>query len=459
MNLTALLSSLLLLLPTLGTLTFSLSTPVSTPSKALKPPVQGPISIDDFNTNIQTTYGRYPLTLTHGSGSYLYSKDKKYLDFVSGIATCILGHSNPALQSAVSSQMSKMHHISNLYYMEGQGRLAEWLVDNSVGEKVFFCNSGGEANEAAIKCMRKVGSKKGITDPVILTAESSFHGRTMGALSATGQPKYHEGFTYGGRMVEGFANFIFNDSKSLERAFRKYNKTPVWDKVRGRKRRVVGIMVEALQGEGGIRPGTVEFFKNARELCDGSDALLMCDEVQVGMGRSGKLWGYENLSVSPDLFTTAKALGGGVPIGAMVARGEAATALGPGEHATTYGGNPLACAAGLAVAKEIVDKDLCGNARARGEQLEAGLKAIQSKSSMIIDIRGWGLLRGVELSEECGVLAGEVVGKAMEKGLLLVPAGLRVVRFVPPLNVSEEEVSEALKLFGEAMEEAQSQKK
>ena len=185
MNLTKLLSSLLLLLPTLGTLTFSLSTPVSTPSKGpskgpsktLKPPLSGPISIDDFNANVQTTYGRYPLTLTHGSGSYLYSSSKKYLDFVSGIATCILGHSHPSLHSAVSSQMSKMHHTSNLYYTEGQGRLAQWLVENSVGEKVFFCNSGGEANEAAIKCMRKVGSGKGVTDPVILTAESSFHGR------------------------------------------------------------------------------------------------------------------------------------------------------------------------------------------------------------------------------------------------------------------------------------------
>ncbi|GMH83210.1 hypothetical protein TL16_g09517 [Triparma laevis f. inornata] len=207
--------------------------------------------------------------------------------------------------------MQKCHHISNLYYIPPQGHLASWLVENSCGDKVFFCNSGAEANEAAIKCARKLGGDKGIDMGVILSAKQSFHGRTLGSLSATGQPKYHEGFTYGGSMVQGFENFEFNSEEDLERVFRKFNKTPLWDKIRGRKRRVVGIMVEALQGEGGIKPGSPNFFKKARQLCDESEAILICDEVQVGMGRSGRLWGYENLGVEPDVFTTAKALGGG----------------------------------------------------------------------------------------------------------------------------------------------------
>ncbi|GMI16808.1 hypothetical protein TrLO_g2154 [Triparma laevis f. longispina] len=440
-------ASILLLLP----LSHSLSTP--TP---LKHPSTGPISISTFNQNVQVTYGRYPLTITRGEGTYLFDADEnRYLDFVSGIATCALGHGNEKMREAVNNQMQKCHHISNLYYIPPQGHLASWLVENSCGDKVFFCNSGAEANEAAIKCARKLGGDKGIDMGVILSAKQSFHGRTLGSLSATGQPKYHEGFTYGGSMVQGFENFEFNSEEDLERVFRKFNKTPLWDKIRGRKRRVVGIMVEALQGEGGIKPGSPNFFKKARQLCDESEAILICDEVQVGMGRSGRLWGYENLGVEPDVFTTAKALGGGVPIGAMVASGEAATALGPGQHATTYGGNPLACAAGLAVATEICEKDLLTNVQKRGEQLQDGLKTLKLKNpDMISDIRGWGLLIGVELTEACGVMAGEVVGKAMEKGLLLVPAGLRVVRFVPPLNVSEEEVSDALKMFGEALEEA-----
>ena len=259
---------------------------------------------------------------------------------------------------------------------------------------------------------------------------------------------------------------------------KKYNRTPLLHKLMGRKRRVAAVMLEALQGEGGIRPGDPDFFKIARKLCDENGSLLICDEVQVGMGRSGKLWGFENLGVIPDVFTSAKALGGGVPIGAMMANGEAATTLGPGQHATTYGGNPLASAAGeqkrvarrlpvptsflifltpylvtgLAVAKQIVEKDLLNNVQERGEQLLKGLEDIKGRhGDVITDIRGWGLLRGVELSEECGMLAGEVVGKAMESGLLLVPAGLRVVRFVPPLVVGEKDIEDALKMFEAAL--------
>ena len=349
--------------------------------------------------------------------------------------------------------MSKLHHVSNLYYIPSQGMLAEWLVKNSCGDKVFFCNSGAEANEGAIKLARKHAISKGATDPVVLTAVNSFHGRTLGALSATQQPKYHKGFTYGGRMVQGFKPVKYNDVSDLEKQFRKYNRTPFKDWVRGRKRRVAAIMLEPLQGEGGITPGDKEYFLRARSLCDATGALMICDEVQVGMGRSGTLWGYQNISptFTPDVFTTAKALGGGVPIGAMIAGGKASTVLGPGEHATTYGGNPLACAAGLAVAKEL-SGGVLENVKSRGEELKVGLEGIKGKyGDMVEDVRGWGLLMGLELKEPN--MAGDVVGRCMKKGLLLVPAGLRVVRFVPPLIVKKEEIEEAVRIFGEVMED------
>jgi acetylornithine aminotransferase len=379
----------------------------------------------------------------------LYTTDgKEYLDFVSGIATCALGHSNAALTKAVVDQMNSVHHVSNLYFIPAQAQLADWICENSVADKVFFCNSGAEANEAAIKLARKNASNKGITDPYIISAKQSFHGRTLSALSATAQPKYHKGFTFGGEMVQGFASVEYNNIEELEEMVAELSKTPASLKLKGRKRGVAAIMMEALQGEGGIIPGNPLFFMRARQLADECGALLMMDEVQVGMGRSGSLWGYEQLSVVPDVFTSAKALGGGVPIGAMMARGAVADTFQPGDHASTYGGNPLACAAGLAVASEISDNNLLANVRARGEQLSAGLEAIAGKYPSILGaVRGWGLLKGVVVQPEAGCTAGELVGEAMKQGLLLVPAGPSVVRFVPPLNVSEEEISSALAMF------------
>jgi len=267
---------------------------------------------------------------------------------------------------------------------------------------VFFCNSGGEANEAAIKLARKHAHNRGITDPVVITARNSFHGRTMGALSATGQPKYWKGFTYGGKMVPGFEVCGYNDVEDLEKTVKKFNRWRWRDWVRGRRRGVAAVMMEPLQGEGGITPGNVDFFHSARTLCDQTGALLISDEVQVGMGRTGNLWGYESLGVSPDVFTTAKALGGGVPIGAMVARGEAGTTLSPGEHATTYGGNPLACSAGLAVA-EVMSEGLLGNVRERGGQIKEGLEGVRGEfGEQVKEVRGWGLLIGVELKVRGG---------------------------------------------------------
>ncbi len=391
---------------------------------------------------------------------------KTYLDCVSGIATCALGHNNKELTTAIEEQMKRVHHVSNLYFIPEQAALAEWLCANSGADKAFFCNSGAESNEAAIKLARRHASNRGITKPVIVSAHQSFHGRTLAALSATQQPKYHKGFGYDGEMVQGFEACTYNDIASLEEAVKKATSDG---------KGLAAIMLEPLQGEGGIIPGDAAFFAKARELCDEAGALLMIDEVQAGMGRTGTLWGHEQLGVVPDVFTSAKALGGGVPIGewivhftlstmekdispkfyslfdlrlfssgAMMARGEAATTFGPGDHASTYGGNPLACAAGLAVAKYICDNDILTNVQERGEQLKEGLEAMAAKYPTILgSVRGWGLLRGVECIAD-DITAGELVGAAMEEGLLLVPAGANVVRFVPPLIISEEELATAL---------------
>ena len=269
----------------------------------------------------------------------------------------------------------------------------------------------------------------------------------MAALTATAQPKYHKGFGFGGNMVPGFEYVTYNDIEDLEKMVEKI----VSEQPAEGKQGLAAIMLEALQGEGGIKPGNPEYFKKARELCDKHGALLMCDEVQVGMGRSGTLWGYENLGVTPDVFTSAKALGGGVPIGAMMARGAAGDVFGPGDHASTYGGNALACAAGVAVAKYFSDNDVLANVRARGQQVSDGLEAIAKKYPTVLgEVRGWGLIKGVETISE-DLPAGTLVQAAMDQGLLLVAAGPSVVRFVPPLIVTEAEVNEALEKFEKAI--------
>jgi acetylornithine/N-succinyldiaminopimelate aminotransferase len=392
---------------------------------------------------IHDIFRRFPLTISHGDGCKLYdTSGKEYLDCVAGIATCALGHSNEFLTEAVCAQMKSVHHVSNLYLIPSQAALAGWLTDNSVADKVFFCNSGAEANEAAIKCARRNASNNGVTKPVIITAINSFHGRTMGGLSATAQPKYHKGFGYDGRMLEGFKYVPYNDVEALKQAVKE-----VLEEGQG----LAAIMMEALQGEGGIIPGNPEFFKVARQLCDENKAFLICDEVQVGMGRSGKLWGYEQINAKPDIFTSAKALGGGVPIGAMCARGIAADVFGPGDHASTYGGNPLACAAGLAVAEYMCKNNLLDNVQARGGQLTAGLlKLVKQNPNVLGQVRGWGLLQGVEVIHE-SIKPGDIVAAAMEEGLLLVGAGANVVRFVPPLIITESEMESALTMFAKAV--------
>ena len=373
-----------------------------------------------------------------GEGCRLWDTDgKAYLDFVAGIATCTLGHAHPALIEAVTNQIKKLHHVSNFYYIPEQGELAQWLVDNSCADKVFFCNSGAEANEAAIKLVRKYAHTvlDFLEHPVILTAKSSFHGRTLATITATGQEKYHKGFE---PLPEGFAYVPYNDIMAVENAIADIDEG---------NRRVAAIMVEPLQGEGGVRPGDLEYFLRLRKICDDNNILLVFDEVQVGIGRSGRLWGYENLGVEPDIFTSAKGLAGGIPIGAMLCKNSCAV-FEPGNHASTFGGNPFACAAALAVLKTIGNENLLHNVQARGEQLRVRLRAIASKySNLFTEVRGWGLINGIEISSDVELTSIEVVKAAMEEGLLIAPAGSKVLRFVPPLIVSEAEVEEASQIL------------
>lgn len=429
-----------------------LSTPTPRPTLPLHAPVRATAAAPGASTDAATphehspaafdqvvmrTYGRFPLSLSHGSGATLYDTDgNSYLDCVAGIATCTLGHADARVADAVSAQVRKLGHVSNLYYIPEQGELAAWLVANSPMDKVFFCNSGAEANEAAIKLMRKHWHGTHETgSPVIITALDSFHGRTMATITATGQPKYQKGFE---PLLPGFEYVPYNDSEALRAATERIGPN------------LAGVMLEALQGEGGVKPGTAEFFQTAREVCDSAGALLVCDEVQVGVGRTGKLWGFENLGAKPDIFTSAKGLGGGVPIGAMLCTA-AADVLGPGEHASTFGGNPLAAAAALAVAGAIDRDGVLENVVARGEQLRNGLADVAGRNPGVVkEIRGWGLINGIELVDK--VKAIDVVKKAMAAGLLLVPAGTSVVRFVPPLVITEAEVDRALDMFEKALE-------
>ncbi|KAJ8605634.1 hypothetical protein CTAYLR_000116 [Chrysophaeum taylorii] len=394
-----------------------------------------------FDKVVQSTYGRYPVTISRGKGCVLYDDDadKAYLDFVAGIATCCLGHGDQRLVDAVSNQMRRVHHVSNLYYIPEQGELAEWLVKRTRGaSRVFFCNSGGEANEAALKLALKHATlERKIEAPVVLTALGSFHGRTIATISATAQPKYHG--PNGCWKIDLFDHFAYNDVADATAAFERH------------KGKVAAVLVEPVQGEGGVKPGTPDFFAALRRLCDDEGALLMLDEVQAGVGRTGKMWGHDHVlsgDYTADVVTCAKALGGGVPLGAMLCSPKC-DVFQPGDHATTYGGNPLACSAGLAVAKAIDDDGLIDNTRDRGDQLLTGLRKIMdAKPHLVADVRGRGLLVGMELHTPS---ASDLVALCATNGLLLVPAGPAVVRFVPPLVATSLEVDAALSIVEDAL--------
>lgn len=395
----------------------------------------------EFDEYVMTTYGRFPLTLERGSGCRVWDdQGREYLDFVAGIATCTLGHAHPAMVEAVTQQIQTLHHVSNLYYIPQQGELAKWLVEHSCADRAFFCNSGAEANEGAIKLARKYAhTVLNIQNPVILTAHASFHGRTLATITATGQPKYQQNFS---PLVPGFHYVPYNDIEGLEAAIAELDRD---------QRQVAAILLEGLQGEGGVRPGDLAYFQRIRQICDATGILLLMDEVQVGMGRSGHFWGYENLGIEPDVFTSAKGLGGGIPIGAMLCK-SFCDVFKPGDHASTFGGNPFACAVALAVCKTLEREDLLKNVQNRGGQMRLGLQKIAKKfPTLIKEVRGWGLINGMELSAEAALTSGEVVKAALSEGLLLVPAGPKVVRFVPPLIVTAEEIHLALKAIDRAL--------
>ena len=394
-----------------------------------------------FDESVMTTYGRFPLALERGDGCRVWdTQGREYLDFVAGIATCTLGHAHPALVESVTRQIQTLHHVSNLYYIPVQAQLAKWLIGHSSAERVFFCNSGAEANEGAIKLARKYAHKVlQIDEPIILTANASFHGRTLATITATGQPKYQKDFS---PLVPGFQYVPYNDVNAIEAAITESDSGDFG---------VAAILLEPLQGEGGVRPGDIAYFKRVREICDETGILLMLDEVQVGMGRSGKYWGYENLGIEPDVFTSAKGLGGGVPIGALMCK-KFCDVFQPGDHASTFGGNPLACAAALSVCETLEKENLLQNVQQRGEQLREGLRAIAAKyPDCFTEVRGWGLINGMELSADTEITSADVVKAAIDQGLLLVPAGPKVIRFVPPLIVTEAEVNTALQALEQAM--------
>jgi len=399
-----------------------------------------PFDADSFNEAVMSTYGRFPLALERGAGCRVWdTQGREYLDFVAGIATCTLGHAHPVMVEAVTRQIQKLHHVSNLYYIPEQGELAKWLVEHSCADRVFFCNSGAEANEAAIKLARKYAhTVLDIEKPIILTANASFHGRTLATVTATGQPKYQKHFD---PLVPGFHYVNYNDINAVEVAISELDEGDY---------RVAAILIEPLQGEGGVRPGDVAYFKKLRQICDETGVLLIFDEVQVGMGRSGKLWAYEHLGVEPDIFTSAKGLGGGIPIGAMMSK-KFCDVFQPGEHASTFGGNPFVCGVALSVCQTLERENILQNVQDRGEQLRTGLRAIAAKYPQHIgEVRGWGLINGLELRANIQLTAADIVNAAIKEGVLLVPAGPKVVRFVPPLIVTEAEVNTAL----EALEKA-----
>ncbi len=406
-------------------------------------PTAAPTAFDPtaFDQVVMATYGRFPLAIERGQGCRLWdTTGREYLDFVAGIATCTLGHGHPEMVAALTAQIQKLHHVSNLYYIPEQGALAQWLVDHSCGDRVFFCNSGAEANEGAIKLARKYAhTRRGIPNPVILTAQASFHGRTLATVTATGQPKYQKHFD---PLMPGFQYVPYNDVAALEAAIAAVDQEGP---------QVAAILLEPLQGEGGVNPGDRAYFQGVRELCDQHDILLILDEVQVGVGRTGMLWGHQQLGIEPDIFTLAKGLGGGVPIGAVLCK-SSCDVFTPGDHASTFGGNPLACGVALAVCQTLEREGLVANAQARGVQLAVGLEALVQRYPQVCQgQRGWGLIRGLVLRSEAGITAPAVVKAAMDRGLLLVPAGPQVVRLVPPLIVSAGEIDTALERLDQAI--------
>jgi len=369
------------------------------------------------------TYARLPVTFSHGEGSRITDiHGKTYLDALSGIAVNTLGHNHPVLVKAIAEQAGRMLHVSNLYGIREQEQLADRLCALSGMSEAFFCNSGCEANEAAIKLARFYGHQQGIDSPAIIVMEKAFHGRTLATLSATGNRKAQAGFE---PLVSGFVRVPYNDLAAI-RAVAEHNKS------------VVAVMLEMVQGEGGINIASDEFQRGLRQLCDEQGWLLMCDEVQCGIGRTGKWFGFQHAGIVPDVMTLAKGLGSGVPIGACVTAGKAAGLFKPGNHGSTFGGNPLACTAALTTLATIEQGSLMARAEAVGSAIRQGMKDALADVSGVVDIRGKGLMIGIELDRPCG----ELVGKGLDAGLLINVTAEKVVRLLPALVMTDAEAKE-----------------
>ena len=380
------------------------------------------------------TYARYPAAMVKGEGCRLTDADgNTYLDCLAGIAVCSLGHCHPRVTEAVCKQASDLMHVSNLYYTKPQTDLADLLVQHSFADQVFMANSGAEANEAAIKLARICAGPERYG---IISLAGSFHGRTLATVAATGQPKFHEGFE---PMPEGFSHAPFGNLNVLE--------AMVTDQT-------CAIMCEPLQGEGGVRPLDIEYLQGVEKLCQDHNLLLIFDEIQTGMGRTGTLFAYEQIGVVPDIMTLAKALGSGMPIGAMLTRKEIAASFAPGTHGSTFGGNPVACAAAVATMEVMLEDGFLAQVQEKGDYLQQGLEALAKQYPEIADgARGMGLIRGLVLTEKGVELGAEIVKKLFGKGVLINFAGNAVLRFLPPLVITKEEIDELLANLSDVLAE------
>ena len=384
--------------------------------------------------NLMNTYSRLPVTFARGEGAWLWDdQGNKYLDALAGIAVCGIGHCHPKLVKAISEQAGTLIHTSNLYHIDKQEKLAKKLAILSGLNKSFFCNSGAEANETAIKLARLYGHNKGIDQPTIIVMENSFHGRTMATLTATGNRKVQAGFE---PLLTGFARVPFNDLDAIAQ-------------VSAHNKNVVAILVEPYQGEGGVNVPQANYLKGLRQICDENGWLLMLDEVQCGIGRSGKWFAFQNSEIVPDVITLAKSLGSGVPIGACIAGNVAGDIFKPGNHASTFGGNPLACTAAITTLDIIEEENLMCNALEQGAFIRKHLLEQLGNLSHVTQIRGHGLMIGIELTKPCG----ELVKKALEQGLLLNVTSDKVVRLLPPLVIKKNESEQIIKMVSTLIKE------
>jgi len=373
--------------------------------------------------HLMTAYGRLPVLMQRGSGAKLFDdQGREYLDALSGIAVCSLGHANKALADALSDQVSKLMHISNLYREPLQEELGSRLCAIADMDKAFFCNSGAEANEACIKIARLHGHKKNISKPMILVTETAFHGRTLATIAATGNTKLQTGF---GQVTPGFLIVPYDDTDAIK-------------KMAAERDDIVAMLIEPIQGEGGIHVPNESYLADVRAICDSNDWLMILDEIQSGMGRTGKWFAHQHCNIKPDVMSVAKALGNGMPIGACLARGDAAELIQPGSHGTTFGGNPLACRAGLTVINEMESQHMLARAAELGERIQEGLRNRLHNREGIKEVRGKGLMIGVELNEPCG----ELVQQALDAGLLINVAAGNVVRLLPPMILSDEQADQ-----------------